>query len=110
MVVSGFGTWPYYYGLIGDSLRVSRPRLILYRSDLIVDESKWKSQEGKPPGPYLARTLAAIASARWPSKKMTSIRSDPSIATRSIMLPKPHVEHIGSAKGRVINECIYLLI
>jgi hypothetical protein len=44
------------------------------------------------------------------SKEKTSNRSDPSIATRSIMLPKPLVEHIGSAKGRVINECIYLLI
>jgi hypothetical protein len=26
------------------------------------------------------------------------------------MLHKPHVEHIGSAKGRAINEFIYLLI
>jgi hypothetical protein len=141
MAVSGFETWPYYYGLVGDSLRVSLPRSILYRSDLIIDESKMKVsgretslvvllqtywqwpqgfmtpadliqiglyhrrirngslRKGNLPG-CIWHGLGGNSLGMVAVKKMTPIRSDPSITTQPIVLPKQRVEHIGSAKRR----------
>ena len=51
LAVSGFEAWPCLDGLVGDGLRVSRPRPIVYRSDLIIDESEMVVSGGeKAPG------------------------------------------------------------
>ena len=69
MVVSGFETWPYFYGLFCNGLGVSWPRPILQGSDLIIDESKMEVSGRKAFLAVFGMDLVAIALAQWPSKK-----------------------------------------
>ena len=71
MAVSGFETWPYYYGRLG----VSWTRPILYRSDLIIDKSNMEASERETFLAVFGTDLVAIALVWWLSKKWRQLEA-----------------------------------